>query len=119
VQQTQLIDDRVVGPYTFALEYDGNIERPAAGAPIMNSQWLRRFALSRSFGSDASIGVALRGINGTGGFAVPGTNISMLYQKRFPSQDLLYVEFGTPAATQTLHRFIVKYVFHAGGGSGT
>lgn len=119
VQQTQLIDGRVMGPYSLQLEYDGNIERPAAGAPIFNSQWLRRIGLSRSFGRDASIGVALRSINGTGGFAQPGTNLSLLYQQRFPSQDLLYIEYGTPAAAQTLHRFIIKYVFHAGGGSGT
>ena len=119
VQQTQAIDGRVIGPYSVQLEYDGNIERAAAGAPIFDSQWLRRVVLARSFGRNGSLGVALRSINGTGGFATPGTNFSLLYQQRFPSQDLLYVEYGTPAATQTLHRFIVKYVFHVGGGSGT
>ena len=119
VQQTEFVDERVMGPYAASFEYDGNIERPRAGAPITNSQWLRRFAITRSFGRDASIGLALRGINGTGGFAQPGTNLSVLYQQRFASQDLLYLEYGTPAAAQTLHRFIVKYVFHAGGESGS
>ena len=119
VQQTQFVHARVFGEYAASFEYDGNIERPRAGGPISNSQWLRRLAVSRSFGRNATLGIALRGINGTGGFAQPGTNLSMLYQQRFPSQDLLYVEFGTPAATQTLHRFIIKYVFHAGGESGT
>lgn len=119
VQQTQLSWQRVAGQYIFAFEYDGNVERRSAGGPIRNSQWLRRVALSRSFGRDASIGVALRGINGTGGFAEPGVNVSMLFQQRFANQDLLYLEYGTPAAAQTLHRVIFKYVFHAGGQTGT
>lgn len=119
VQQTQISDQRAFGSYVVSFEYDGNIERARAGGPILNSQWLRRFAASRSFGRDASLGLALRGINGTGGFAQPGTNLSLLYQQRFANQDLLYLEFGTPAAAQTLHRFIFKYVFHAGGESGT
>jgi hypothetical protein len=119
VQQPQFFEQLVFGEYAASLEYDGNIERPALGAPVSNSQWLRRLTLSKSFGRDSSFGIALRGINGTGGFARPGTNLSMLYQRRFASQDLLYVEFGTPAASQTLHRFIVKYVFHAGGETGT
>lgn len=75
--------------------------------------------LSRSFGNNATIGIALRAINGTGGFAEPGTNLSLLYETRLKNQDLLYVEYGTSAASQTLHRFIVKYVFHAGGSTGT
>ncbi|MDE2482473.1 MAG: hypothetical protein KGN02_09820 [bacterium] len=119
VQQTQAATARVFGRYALDLEYDGNIERTAAGGAIFGSQWLRRAAFSRAFGSSASIGVALRAINGTGGFAQPGTNFSLLYQQRFVNSDLLYVEFGTPAASRTLHRFVVKYVFHAGGGSGT
>jgi hypothetical protein len=119
VQQTEFVQQRIFGAYAASFEYDGNIERRRSGAPISNSQWLRRFALTRSFGRDASVGFALRGINGTGGFAQPGTNISALYQQRFANQDLLYVEFGTPAASRTLHRFIVKYVFHAGGQTGT
>lgn len=119
VQQTQFSDVRVFGPYVLSLEYDGNIERPAPGAPIDDSQWLRRIDFSRAFGRDASLGLSLRNVNGSGGFASPGTDLSLLFQRRFADQDLLYVEFGTPAATQTLHRFIVKYVFHAGGGTGT
>jgi hypothetical protein len=119
VQQPQFIDQRVFGPYVVSFEYDGNIERANAGAPIRNSQWLRRFALLRSFGNYASIGLQLRGINGTGGFAQPGTNLSLLYQQRFANQDLLYLEYGTPAAPRTLHRLIFKYVFHTGGETGT
>ncbi len=118
VQQTQAVASRVFGRYGVSLEVDGNIERRTPGAPIFDSQWLRRAALSRAFGKDASIGLAVRAISGRGGFAQPGTDLSMLYQQRFANSDLLYVEFGTPAAAQTLHRLIVKYVFHAGGGSG-
>ena|GEM_PF-6281169 len=47
------------------------------------------------------------------------TTARFLYETRLKNQDLLYVEYGTSAAPQTLHRFIVKYVFHAGGSSGT
>ncbi len=119
VQQWQSSYARVFGAYGFSFEYDGNEERPGRGLPIDNSQWLRRAVLSRSFGRDATIGLALRTVNGTGGFAEPGTNLSMLYEARLKNQDLLYVEYGTSAAPQTLHRFIVKYVFHAGGSSGT
>jgi hypothetical protein len=119
VQQTQFIDQRVFGRDIVSLEYDGNIERASAAGPVQNSQWLRRFTFSRSLGNDASVGVQLRGINGTGGFAEPGTNLSLLYQQRFANQDLLYVEYGTPAAQRTLNRFILKYVFHAGGETGT
>ncbi|NNM92277.1 MAG: hypothetical protein HKL92_02960 [Candidatus Eremiobacteraeota bacterium] len=119
VQQWQSSYVRVFGAYGFSFEYDGNEERAARGLPIFNSQWLRRAVLSRSFGNNATIGIALRAINGTGGFAVPGTNLSLLYETRLKNQDLLYVEYGTSAAPQTLHRFIVKYVFHAGGSTGT
>jgi hypothetical protein len=119
VQQTQLVVAKTAGPYVAELEYDGNLERPFAGAPPSDSQWLRRLSLSRAFGSNASFGLQLRSINGRGGFALPGTDLSFLYQERFADQNLLYVEFGTPAAPQTLHRYIVKYVFHAGGGTGT
>jgi len=119
VQQLQSSLARVYGPYGFSLEYDGNIERPAVGASISNTQWLRRVVLTRSFGSASTFGLAFRSINGTGGFAIPGSDLSLLYQRRFANQDLLYVAYGTPAAAQTLHRLIVKYVFHVGGGSGT
>ncbi len=119
VQQTAASITRVIGPYGISFEYDGNVERLGAGGPIRDSQWLRRVAFSRTFGRNASIAINLRSINGTGGFATPGTNVALLYQQRFANQDMLYLEYGTPAAPQTLHRFIVKYVFHVGGATGT
>jgi hypothetical protein len=119
VQQTGAALSHVVGPYSVSLTYDGNIERLQAGSPIIDSQWLRDLTFSRSFGRDASVALSYRNINGTGGFATPGANLAMLYQQRFANQDMLYLEYGTPAAVATLHRFIAKYVFHVGGGTGT
>ncbi len=119
VQQLQSSYARSLGAYAVSFDYDGNEERPARSAPISNGQWLRRFVFSRSFGKNATIGVAFRAINGTGGFAEPGNNVSALFEERFRNQDLLYVEYGTSAATQTLDRLIVKFVFHAGGSTGT
>lgn len=118
-QQIGANTSRTFGTFGVSLEYDGNIERQNAGAPSFDTQWLRRVALSRSFGRGASLAFAVRSINGTGGFALPGGNLSILFQQRFASQDLLYLEYGTPAAEQTLHRFILKYVFHTGGAAGS
>jgi hypothetical protein len=50
---------------------------------------------------------------------VPGTNLALSFNHRFANQDQLYLDYGAPAAPQTLHRFIMKYVFHMGGGTGT
>ncbi|MGC8484260.1 MAG: DUF5916 domain-containing protein [Candidatus Baltobacteraceae bacterium] len=119
VQQWQSSYARTFGAYAVSFDYDGNEEQPARGAPISNSQWLRRFIFSRSLGKSATIGIAFRAINGTGGFAEPGENLSALYEERFKNQDLLYVEYGTSAASQTINRLIVKFVFHAGGSTGT
>lgn len=119
VQQINSSLVRSFGTYGIALEYDGNIERTGAGGPILDSQWLRRIALTRSFGRDASLAIGVRAINGKGGFADPGTNLALSYQQRFANEDLLYLVYGTPAASETVHRFIFKYVFHVGGESGT
>lgn len=99
--------------YGLTLEYGSTV---AAGMPgPLDSQWLRRIALTRSFGQNGEFAIALRSINGTGGFASPGANLAFSYHQRLRDQDNLYVEYGTPAAPYTLHRFIVKYVFHTGG----
>lgn len=99
--------------YSVTFEYGGIIAQGTPGA--LDSQWLRRIALTRSFGNNGEFAIALRSINGTGGFAVPGVDLAFSYHQRFRDQDNLYVEYGTPAAPYTLHRFIVKYVFHTGG----
>jgi len=35
------------------------------------------------------------------------------------SSDELFVDYGTPGASGTLHRLTVKYVIHIGGDAGT
>jgi hypothetical protein len=119
VQQWNSAASRSFGVYSVSAEYDANIEHAVPGGPAVDSQWLRRFSLVRSFGRNASLAIGVRSINGRGGLADPGTNLSFSYQQRFANEDRLYVVYGTPAAAQTLHRFIIKYVFHAGGESGT
>jgi hypothetical protein len=48
------------------------------------------------------------------------TNLAVSFHQRFANLDELYVDYGSPAIqNNTLHRLIVKYVFHAGGGTGT
>jgi hypothetical protein len=112
--QLDLSTTRSLGRYYgVTLEYGGTIAQGVPGP--LDSQWLRRIALTRSFGSNGEFALALRSINGTGGFAAPGVDLAFSYHQRFRDQDNLYVEYGTPAATSTLHRFIIKYVFHTGG----
>lgn len=112
--QLDLSTTRTLGRYYgITLEYGGTIAQGMPGP--RDSQWLRRLALTRSFGNNGEFAIALRSINGTGGFAVPGMDFAFSYHARFRDQDNLYVEYGTPAAPYTLHRFIVKYVFHTGG----
>ncbi len=109
------------GPVGLSLEYDGTVEHALAGlvGGPTNSQWLRRVSLTRSFGKDTTLAFGVRSINGTGGFALPGNNLAFSFYRRFANQDLLYVDYGTPAANQTLHRWVMKFVFHVGGASGT
>ena len=128
-QQFDATTTQVRGPYTLSFEYDGNVVRPIPGvtgylpngllAPGLDSQWLRRFSLTRSFGKNASLAVLVRSINGDGGFALPGTDVAVSYHARFASSDELYVVYGTPAYYQTLNRLLVKYIFHLGGSAGT
>lgn len=127
LQQSSFSATRQYGLYGVSFEYDGTIERlqpfgapfVPPGTPPRDSQWLRRLSLTRSFGKNASLAIGLRGINGLGGFATPGTNLAVSYHKRFADLDELFVDFGTPAADRTLNRWIVKYVFHFGGATGT
>jgi hypothetical protein len=105
------------GRYSLALEYDGTWERSFATASL-DSQWLRRLALGASLGPNANVALALRTINGSGGFALPGTTISASFHRHMTNGDELYVDVGTPAATSTLDRVVVKYVLHLGGIAG-
>lgn len=119
LQQMTFSTSQQFGLYGVALEYDGTVEHASPSQPY-DTQWLRRVSLTRSFGRSASLAIGLRSVNGMGGFATPGTNLAFSYHKRFANLDELYIDYGTPAAPgNTIHRFIMKYVFHAGGGSGT
>ncbi|MGH7736852.1 MAG: hypothetical protein ACREMP_03115 [Candidatus Tyrphobacter sp.] len=121
--ETHLIDaslTRVIGTrFTLGLAYDGTYERPfSTGA--LDSQWLRRISLGINLTSESSFTLALRSINGYGGFATQvGTDLALAYQRRFPGGDQLYINYGTPASATTLDRLIVKFVFHAGADTGT
>jgi hypothetical protein len=70
-------------------------------------------------GPSANFTLALRGINGRGGFsAEPGLNVAAALHARTKSGDL-YVNFGSPSSAVTLNRLIVKYVLRLGAGAGT
>ncbi|MBC5807142.1 MAG: hypothetical protein DLM53_06420 [Candidatus Eremiobacter antarcticus] len=92
----------------FGATYERNFSGGADG------QYLRRLSWSRSLGPDSSLTIALRSISGTGGFAQPGVNLAAIFHRRVADKNDLYTSFGTPAATATLNRFIVKYVWQLG-----
>ncbi|HEX3468476.1 MAG TPA: hypothetical protein VHT05_10390 [Candidatus Elarobacter sp.] len=103
---------------SLTLEYDGSWERSLVTGQL-DSQFLRRIGLGASLGPNANVSLALRSINGTGGFALPGTNVAASFHRHWNNGDDLYLDFGTPAATKTLDRFIAKYVLHVGPLPGT
>lgn len=103
--------------FSIGFEYDGTFER-AMQSGAAGSQWLRRLSIGAQLDRNSNLTISLRGINGNGGFALPGLNLAGAYHRRFASGDL-FVNFGTPAAPYTLDRTIVKYVFRLSGDSGT
>jgi hypothetical protein len=106
------------GRFALTLEYDGTWERSVATG-MLDSQFLRRIGLGASLGRDANVSLSLRSINGTGGFALPGTDVAATFHRHWANGNDLYLDFGTPAATSTLDRFIAKYVLHVGPLPGT
>jgi hypothetical protein len=113
-----LTTSRPIGRFSLGLEYDGTYERsPASG--VLDSQWLRRLSLGESLGADSNLSVSLRSINGLGGFAPStGTDLAVGYHRRFAGGDEIFVDYGTPATSSTLHRFTVKYVARVGDAAG-
>jgi hypothetical protein len=104
---------------SIGLEYDGTYERSFTTG-ILDSQWLRRVTLSFNLSSESTLSVAVRDINGLGGFATQvGNNLAVAFHDRFRGGNELYVDYGTPAASATINRLIVKYIFHAGADAGT
>lgn len=110
---------RPIGKHiSIALEYDGTLERSlSTGLP--DSQWLRRISIGDSISSESNFSIGLRSINGRGGFAEPGVNVAGSFHTVFPNGSEMYVSYGTPAATATLDRLVIKYIVHAGSGTGT
>jgi hypothetical protein len=104
--------------FSLGFEYDGSFER-AMTTGAFDSQWLRRVSLGAQLGPYENFTISLRSINGRGGFSPPGVNLAAAYHRRLRSGDELFLNFGTPAATRTLDRFIVKYLFRFGGDAGT
>jgi hypothetical protein len=108
----------LAGRFALTLEYDGTWERSFATG-MLDSQFLRRVGIGASLGRDANFSVSLRSINGNGGFALPGTNLAATFHRHWSNGNELYLDYGTPAATSTLNRFVTKYVFHVGPLPGT
>jgi Domain of unknown function (DUF5916) len=116
LHQYSLSASRPLGTrFSVAGQYAGTYGRTIADGAL-NSQWLRLVSLGYNVGADSNVALEMRSINGLvdGLTTVPGLNLALSYHSRFFNGNQLYVAFGTPAATQTLNRFIVKYVFHAG-----
>ena len=115
LSETRLIAKRV----TLGLAYDGTYQR-AQTTGVLDSQWLRRISLGFNVSHDSTFTVALRSVNGYGGFEpAVGSDLALAYQRRFSNGDQLYVNYGTPASPTTLDRLIVKFVFHTGADAGT
>ena len=103
---------------SLGLEYDGTRERGITSG-LAASQFLRRVSIGALLGPDSNFTISFRGINGTGGFALPGNNVAAAYHRRFRNGDELFLNYGTPASPYTLDRFIAKYLFRLGGDAGT
>lgn len=103
---------------TFSINYDGTY---AGSNGILSSQWLRRFSVSDALSSDSNVSLEGRVVSGNIPFETqpPGPNLAVSFRELFRNGNTLYVSYGTPDASQTLNRFIVKYIFSYGGGAGT
>jgi hypothetical protein len=116
LHQYSLSASRPLGTrFSIAGQYAATYGRTISDGTL-NSQSLRLISLGYNLGADSNIALELRSVNGlvNGLTTVPGVNFAASYHSKFASGNELYVTFGTPAATQTLNRFIVKYVLHAG-----
>lgn len=117
VQQTDVVArQQIVRAFDVSGEYQTVLE--TGGGQPRTGQVLRRIAVGAALGRNFSGSLALRTINGRGGFAVPGTNLSAGLRAHFRSGDDLFLNFGSPSASRTLDRLLVKYVFKVGGAEG-
>lgn len=116
LQQVVISSARPFGPYTLSAQF-GDTAQHSGASP--QTQWLRRLGVTRSFGRDASLSVAVRSLNGEMASSAAGTNLAVSFHQRYKNASELYIDLGSPAATSTIHRVMAKYVFHAGGPAGT
>ncbi len=118
LQQFNLSATKPLGSrFNLAAVYAGTHER--SDLIGVNGQILRSLTLGTSISPDANISLSLRSINGTGGFATPGVNFAGGFHWKFHSGSELFMNYGSPAAPQTLYRFITKFLWRIGGGAGT
>jgi hypothetical protein len=116
LHQYSLTTARQLGTHvSLSAEYAGTYGRTLSDGQL-NSQWLRQLSVGESLGTDSNVSLELRSINGNvdGLTTVPGLNLAASYHRKFSNGNELYVAYGTPAATQTIDRFIVKYILHLG-----
>jgi len=116
LHQYTLSTARQLGTHlSLSAEYAGTFGRTLADGQL-NSQWLRLISVGESLGTDSNVSFELRSINGyvDGLTTVPGVNLAASYHRKFSNGNELYVAYGTPAETQTIDRFIVKYILHLG-----
>lgn len=113
LNQTTSTFTRALGSASLSIDYAGTREKAYTGSS--DGQWLRRVSLAVPFGRDGNASLAYRDVSGRGGFAVPGRNLAASLRRRFANGNELFVNYGTPAASSTLDRLIVKYLVRWGG----
>jgi cellulose/xylan binding protein with CBM9 domain len=117
LQQFSASTSRQIGSrFSIQGTYAGTHER--SNAIAVDGQLLRSIAIGESLGTDTNFTLALRTINGSGGFASPGKNFAAAFHSKFRNGNELFVNFGTPAAPATLDRLLIKYVLRIGSGAG-
>ncbi len=123
VSQYSLSTSRPIGSkFSASAEIDGTNETFPThdfARTAHDGQTLRRFSFGEAFGNESNLSLSLRSVNGRGGFGSPGIDVSASYHKRFSNAGELFVNYGTPAASSTIQRVVVKYVLRFGSGSGT
>jgi len=108
--------------HQFSQRYSANFiynqvdERSFVG--LADGQILRRLSIRGALSRDQTLDIAYRTIVGTGGFSAPGQNFALGYFRRFKSGSTLQAEIGSPAASRTLDRYVLKYVLFLGSGAG-
>jgi hypothetical protein len=119
-QYTSGLSRPITRRIAIALAYDGTYAVPLQGGTI-SSQWLRRVIATDELGADSNVSLEYRSINGSINAITtpPGVNFAVSFRQLFKNGNSLYLSFGTPAANQTLNRFIAKYILTSGSGTGT